>query len=147
MSEIQEPATTSQSSIAIDGNDVQQKIAQLEQNAVVANEKLENLEKELKRRNIENNILRQKLTTLEQEINDNAEEGNTNGASSGGAGGGKNSKKQQKNKNDDTLTKAKELLFEKTKVNKQQEQQIQAFKLQIASLKDVVNITKDMGRF
>jgi hypothetical protein len=44
------------------------------------------------------------------------------------------------------LSKAKELLFEKTKVNKQQEQQIQAFKLQIASLKDVVQITKDMGK-
>jgi hypothetical protein len=113
MSEVQEipeqmPAATAVPA-ASDSGDSHQKIAVLEQNAVVHNEKLENLEKELKRRNIENNILRHKLATLEQEVKDQAEAGCTNGAG-GSSGGGKNSKKQQKNGNnhnndDNMLTK------------------------------------------
>lgn len=52
--------------------------------------------------------------------------------------------KKMRQKHDDLLTKAKELLFEKTKTNKQQELQIEAYKNQIGQLKDVVQITKDM---
>lgn len=42
------------------------------------------------------------------------------------------------------LTRAKELLFEKTKICKNQELQIEALNQQISSLKEVVNITKDL---
>lgn len=42
------------------------------------------------------------------------------------------------------LTRAKELLFEKTKICKNQELQMEALHQQIASLKDVVRITKDL---
>lgn len=42
------------------------------------------------------------------------------------------------------LTRAKELLFEKTKICKNQELQIEALLQQINSLKDVVRITKDL---
>jgi hypothetical protein len=43
-----------------------------------------------------------------------------------------------------TLTKAKSMIFEKTKVIKNQELQIEAFTQQIESLKEVVRITKDL---
>ncbi|XP_023021802.1 uncharacterized protein [Leptinotarsa decemlineata] len=43
-----------------------------------------------------------------------------------------------------TLTKAKSIIFERTKVIKNQELQIEAYSQQIESLKDVVRITKDL---
>jgi chromosome segregation ATPase len=49
-----------------------------------------------------------------------------------------------KTKSEDILTKAKGMLFEKTKVIKNQELQIDALNQQITSLKDVVSITKDL---
>lgn len=49
-----------------------------------------------------------------------------------------------KTKSEETLTKAKSMLFEKTKVIKNQELQIEALHQQTASLKDVVRITKDL---
>lgn len=52
--------------------------------------------------------------------------------------------KKMRQRHDDLLTKAKELLFEKTKSNKQQELQIEAYKAQIVQLKAVIQITKDM---
>ncbi|XP_063710102.1 early endosome antigen 1 [Culicoides brevitarsis] len=52
--------------------------------------------------------------------------------------------KKMRQRHDDLLTKAKELLFEKTKQNKQQESQIEAYKAQIVQLKEVIQITKDM---
>lgn len=42
------------------------------------------------------------------------------------------------------LLKAKELLFEKTKIGKRQEQQITALNVQVLSLKDVLEVTKDL---
>lgn len=45
---------------------------------------------------------------------------------------------------EELLLKAKTLLFEKTKVNKQQEQQIASLKDQVLAIKDVVQVTKDM---
>ncbi|EDV94655.1 uncharacterized protein LOC6567533 [Drosophila grimshawi] len=45
---------------------------------------------------------------------------------------------------DELLLKAKTLLFEKTKVNKQQEQQIAVLREQVESIKDVLQVTKDM---
>lgn len=53
--------------------------------------------------------------------------------------------KGKKNKQeDDVLAKAKLLLFEKTKVGKQQEQQLKAMKNQMDATKDVLDITKEM---
>lgn len=52
--------------------------------------------------------------------------------------------KKMRRKHEDLLTKAKDLLFEKTKVNKQQELKIEALENQIVQLKEVVSITKDM---
>lgn len=45
---------------------------------------------------------------------------------------------------DDMLTRAKELLFEKTKICKKQELQLEALKNQIEANKDVLEITRDM---
>ncbi|CAG9865541.1 unnamed protein product [Phyllotreta striolata] len=49
-----------------------------------------------------------------------------------------------KSESEKTLTKAKSLLFEKAKIIKNQELQIEAFAQQIDSLKEVVRITKDL---
>ncbi|RZC34925.1 hypothetical protein BDFB_002843 [Asbolus verrucosus] len=49
-----------------------------------------------------------------------------------------------KEKSEETLTRAKSIIFEKTKVIKNQELQIEALNQQISSLKDVVSITKDL---
>ncbi|KAJ8921500.1 hypothetical protein NQ315_003118, partial [Exocentrus adspersus] len=49
-----------------------------------------------------------------------------------------------KSESEKTLTKAKSIIFERTKVIKNQELQIEAYVLQIDSLKDVVRITKDL---
>lgn len=45
---------------------------------------------------------------------------------------------------EDMLTRAKELLFEKTKVCKKQELQLEALNHQVAATKEVLEITKDM---
>lgn len=45
---------------------------------------------------------------------------------------------------DDMLTRAKELLFEKTKVCKKQELQLEALNSQVDATKEVLEITKDM---
>lgn len=59
----------------------------------------------------------------------------------GGTVAGKGKKNKQE---DDVLAKAKLLLFEKTKVCKQQEQQLKAIKAQMDATKDVLDITKEM---
>lgn len=56
-----------------------------------------------------------------------------------GGTGPKNREEQE-----DLLIKAKSLLFEKTKVCKQQESRITALQEQVESLKTVVTVTKDM---
>ncbi|XP_055304440.1 E3 ubiquitin-protein ligase BRE1A [Sitodiplosis mosellana] len=53
-------------------------------------------------------------------------------------------KGKNKSDDDDTLTRAKELLFEKTKICKKQELQLEALNNQIEANKDVLDITKDM---
>lgn len=52
--------------------------------------------------------------------------------------------KRMRAKHEDLLTKAKDLLFEKTKLNKQQEVKIEALENQVVQLKEVISITKDM---
>lgn len=49
-----------------------------------------------------------------------------------------------KTESEQTLTKAKGVIFEKVKVIKNQELQIEAYSQQIESLKDVIRITKDL---
>lgn len=59
----------------------------------------------------------------------------------------KNSLKHGKNKDkntNDIVTQAKSVIFEKTKVCKNQELQIDALKEQVKSLKEIVTISKDM---
>lgn len=56
----------------------------------------------------------------------------------------KNNKKDSGGDSDDILTQAKALLFEKTKICKQQEQQLAAYKAQVDATKEVLNVTKEM---
>lgn len=49
-----------------------------------------------------------------------------------------------KEKSEEILTRAKSIIFEKTKVCKNQELQIEALSQQVVSLKEVVSITKDL---
>lgn len=53
-------------------------------------------------------------------------------------------KKATKAEDDDLLLRARELLFEKTKICKKQELQLEALNSQIDATKDVLDITKDM---
>lgn len=55
-----------------------------------------------------------------------------------------NSKSATLTDDEDILIKAKMLLFEKTKICKQQEQQLVALQVQVDATKDVLSITKDM---
>lgn len=53
-------------------------------------------------------------------------------------------KSKNKADDEDTLTRAKELLFEKTKICKKQELQLEALNNQMEANKDVLDITRDM---
>ncbi|XP_031625058.1 E3 ubiquitin-protein ligase BRE1A [Contarinia nasturtii] len=53
-------------------------------------------------------------------------------------------KSKNKTDDEDTLIRAKELLFEKTKICKKQELQLEALNTQIEANKDVLDITRDM---
>lgn len=53
-------------------------------------------------------------------------------------------KKLTKSEEDDLLTRAKELLFEKTKICKKQELQMEALNNQVLAIKDVLDVTKEM---
>jgi len=89
--------------------------------------KISNQEKEFKVIKAENERLKRLVLELE-----NKQPGTV-------AGKGKKNKQE-----DDVLAKAKLLLFEKTKVCKQQEQQLKAIKNQMEATKDVLDITKEM---
>lgn len=67
-----------------------------------------------------------------------------NGTNNSSSGGNKRGNKSNKNDDDDILTQAKTLLFEKTKICKQQEQQLAAYKAQVEATKEVLQVTKDM---
>lgn len=67
------------------------------------------------------------------------------GAVASGNKGRKTNKKDLAGGDDeDILTQAKALLFEKTKICKQQEQQLAAYKAQVDATKEVLNVTKEM---
>lgn len=81
----------------------------------------------------ENNRLVERNTELESTFKDIS---SLSGAAKG--------KKLTKSEEDDLLTRAKELLFEKTKICKKQELQLEALNNQVLATKDVLDITKDM---
>lgn len=77
----------------------------------------------------ENEKLKRRVTQLEQQLMQSAAFG---------------SDPKNREEQEDLLIKAKNLLFEKTKLCKQQESRIEALQAQVESLKTVVEVTKDM---
>lgn len=80
---------------------------------------------------IENEQLKRRVVQLEQSLKQSVMLGGTDAPKS-------------RQEQEELLLRAKTLLFEKTKVNKQQEQQIAVLKTQVESVKDVLQVTKDM---
>ncbi|XP_005181042.1 ELKS/Rab6-interacting/CAST family member 1 [Musca domestica] len=89
------------------------------------------LRKDLEEALGENEKLKRKVNQLEQSLKQSV--------MLGGVDAPKTRQDQE-----ELLLKAKTLLFEKTKVNKQQEHQIATMKTQVDAMKDVVQVTKDM---
>ncbi|KAL5275925.1 hypothetical protein ACFFRR_001632 [Megaselia abdita] len=92
--------------------------------------RLSQMRKDVEDTHSENEKLKRRVTQLEQQLAQSA---------AFGGSGPKNREEQE-----DLLIKAKSLLFEKTKVCKQQESRISALQAQVESLKTVVEVTKDM---
>ncbi|XP_036324004.1 ribonuclease Y [Rhagoletis pomonella] len=89
------------------------------------------IRRELEQSLSENEQLKRRNTQLEQSLKQSV--------MLGGVDAPKSRQEQE-----ELLLKAKTLLFEKTKVCKQQEQQIEVLKTQVEAMKDVVQVTKDM---
>ncbi|XP_001358711.3 uncharacterized protein DDB_G0285291 [Drosophila pseudoobscura] len=89
------------------------------------------LRKDFEESKFENERLKKRVVQLEQALKQSVMLGGTEAPKS-------------RQEQEELLLKAKTLLFEKTKVNKQQEQQISVLKKQVESVKDVVQVTKDM---
>ncbi|XP_011193197.2 ELKS/Rab6-interacting/CAST family member 1 [Zeugodacus cucurbitae] len=89
------------------------------------------LRKELEQSQSENEQHKRKINQLEQSLKQSVMLGGVDAPKS-------------RQEQDELLLKAKTLLFEKTKVCKQQEQQIGVLKNQVEAMKDVVQVTKDM---
>ncbi|XP_026845030.1 reticulocyte-binding protein 2 homolog a [Drosophila persimilis] len=89
------------------------------------------LRKDFEESKFENERLKKRVAQLEQALKQSVMLGGTEAPKS-------------RQEQEELLLKAKTLLFEKTKVNKQQEQQISVLKKQVESVKDVVQVTKDM---
>ncbi|KAH8313630.1 hypothetical protein KR067_009526 [Drosophila pandora] len=89
------------------------------------------LRKDFEEAKVENERLKKKVNQLEQSLKQSVMLGGTEAPKS-------------RQEQEELLLKAKTLLFEKTKVNKQQEQQISVLKHQVETVKDVLQVTKDM---
>ncbi|XP_023171475.1 uncharacterized protein LOC111599884 [Drosophila hydei] len=89
------------------------------------------LRKDFEDARCENERLQKRVANLEQSLKQSVMLGGTDAPKS-------------RQEQEELLLKAKTLLFEKTKVNKQQEQQIAVLKEQVESVKDVLQVTKDM---
>ncbi|KAH8243609.1 hypothetical protein KR032_008766 [Drosophila birchii] len=89
------------------------------------------LRKDFEEAKIENEQLKRRVVQLEQSLKQSVMLGGTDAPKS-------------RQEQEELLVRAKTLLFEKTKVNKQQEQQIAVLKNQVESVKDVLQVTKDM---
>ncbi|XP_043654253.1 tropomyosin-1 [Drosophila teissieri] len=89
------------------------------------------LRKDFEEAKVENERLKRRVVQLEQSLKQSVMLGGTDAPKS-------------RQEQEELLLKAKTLLFEKTKVNKQQEQQISVLKTQVDTIKDVLQVTKDM---
>nr|NP_651054.1 uncharacterized protein Dmel_CG5376 [Drosophila melanogaster]AAF56008.1 uncharacterized protein Dmel_CG5376 [Drosophila melanogaster]AOQ14113.1 CG5376-PA [synthetic construct] len=89
------------------------------------------LRKDFEEAKAENERLKRRVVQLEQSLKQSVMLGGTDAPKS-------------RQEQEELLLKAKTLLFEKTKVNKQQEQQISVLRTQVDSIKDVLQVTKDM---
>ncbi|XP_030370567.1 uncharacterized protein LOC115621149 [Scaptodrosophila lebanonensis] len=89
------------------------------------------LRKDFENVSTENERLKRRVTQLEQSLKQSVMLGGTEAPKS-------------RQEQEELLLKAKTLLFEKTKVNKQQEQTIAMLKHQVDTIKDVLQVTKDM---
>ncbi|XP_070073619.1 tropomyosin alpha-1 chain [Drosophila takahashii] len=89
------------------------------------------LRKDFEDAKVENERLKRRVVQLEQSLKQSVMLGGTDAPKS-------------RQEQEELLLKAKTLLFEKTKVNKQQEQQIGVLKTQVETIKDVLQVTKDM---
>ncbi|XP_034113063.2 uncharacterized protein LOC132786342 [Drosophila nasuta] len=89
------------------------------------------LRKDFEEARCENERLKKRVSNLEQSLKQSVMLGGVDAPKS-------------RQEQDELLLKAKTLLFEKTKVNKQQEQQIAVLKEQVDSIKEVLQVTKDM---
>ncbi|EDV54137.2 tropomyosin-1 [Drosophila erecta] len=89
------------------------------------------LRKDFEEAKAENERLKRRVVQLEQSLKQSVMLGGTDAPKS-------------RQEQEELLLKAKTLLFEKTKVNKQQEQQISVLKTQVDTIKDVLQVTKDM---
>ncbi|XP_065721854.2 tropomyosin Por p 1.0101 [Drosophila suzukii] len=89
------------------------------------------LRKDFEEAKVENERLKRRVVQLEQSLKQSVMLGGTDAPKS-------------RQEQEELLLKAKTLLFEKTKVNKQQEQQIAVLKTQVETVKDVLQVTKDM---
>ncbi|KAH8306274.1 hypothetical protein KR018_005877 [Drosophila ironensis] len=89
------------------------------------------LRKDFEEAKVENERLKRRVVQLEQSLKQSVMLGGTDAPKS-------------RQEQEELLLKAKTLLFEKTKVNKQQEQQIGVLKHQVETVKDVLQVTKDM---
>uniref|UniRef100_A0A6P4EQX5 Uncharacterized protein LOC108044525 n=1 Tax=Drosophila rhopaloa TaxID=1041015 RepID=A0A6P4EQX5_DRORH len=89
------------------------------------------LRKDFEEAKVENERLKRRVVQLEQSLKQSVMLGGTDAPKS-------------RQEQEELLLKAKTLLFEKTKVNKQQEQQIAVLKTQVETIKDVLQVTKDM---
>ncbi|XP_014085868.1 moesin/ezrin/radixin homolog 1 [Bactrocera oleae] len=93
--------------------------------------RISTLRKELEQSQSENEQLKRRVNQLDQSLKQSVMLGGVDAPKS-------------RQEQDELLLKAKTLLFEKTKVCKQQEQQVAVLKNQVEAMKDVVQVTKDM---
>lgn len=85
----------------------------------------------------ERDDLKKQIADLQEQISEAKKQNQKNSTDSGLV-------ETMKQKSEEMLTRAKDVIFEKTKIVKNQELQIEALTQQVASLKEVVRITKDL---
>jgi len=108
--------------------ELENKLAEYETALLQEKQKNASLQKDLQARTEERDSLKNQTVKLEKELAKKSLNG---------------SKDQDINPND-MVTQARSVIFEKTKVCKNQELQIEAFTQQVKSLKEIVSISKDM---
>jgi len=107
---------------------LQNKVAEYETALAQEKQKVALIQKDLQERTEERDNFKKQIAQLEKDLAQKSLKG---------------TKSENKN-SDDMVTKAGGIIFEKTKVCKNQELQIEALTQQVSSLKEIVSITKDM---